>query len=286
MIKELKNRGNVVRNLPPKDLPTASVAESCQSPESMAPSESSEEYYQMQPSLTFVQDKEKIREYCRKLSDNGLTKQTVQNDMKSIKRQFLSPPPAPEETRRTPVRGLDPGVAGAGGGGTSHSLLGVRSAANDTQGNDHTLPPQKQGTTSPTLTAQDDSVEELGHDVTITLPADTIFCMLCIQYLGTVLRADIHFKSTHGGVEVRYECGACPKSLQNCHSISCHVPKCRGLEAPSSGGPTPAVRCKVCGRDFSSAVAVSIHERHVHPNVRNEKRIRQERMRGFHQKMD
>ncbi|KAL6459453.1 hypothetical protein MHYP_G00329250 [Metynnis hypsauchen] len=36
MIKELQNRGNVVRNLPPKDLPTASAAESCQSPESIA----------------------------------------------------------------------------------------------------------------------------------------------------------------------------------------------------------------------------------------------------------
>ncbi|KAL6455044.1 hypothetical protein MHYP_G00363420 [Metynnis hypsauchen] len=162
MIKELQNRGNVIRNLPPKDLPAASVAESSQSPESMAPSESSEEYYQipaktqsstskrdnmfktgcynkhsldhpllknfsrhlevelkkekfkqevdnvarflyfmdpMQPSLTFVQDKEKIREYCIKLSDNGLTKQTVQNYMKSIKRfsDFHGPSITPKE---------------------------------------------------------------------------------------------------------------------------------------------------------------------------------------------
>ncbi|KAL6470527.1 hypothetical protein MHYP_G00216540 [Metynnis hypsauchen] len=96
--------------------------------------------------------------------------------------------------------------------------------------------------------------------------------------MGTVLRADNHFKSTHGGVDVRYECGACHKSSHNFHSISCHVPKCRGPEASSRGGTTPAVRCEVCGRGFKSALAVSIHENHVHPDIRNMKHIRQAQM--------
>ncbi|KAL6459473.1 hypothetical protein MHYP_G00329450 [Metynnis hypsauchen] len=102
---------------------------------------------------------------------------------------------------------------------------------------------------------------------------------ICLTGVRAYSLADLHFKSTHGGVEVRYECGACHKSSHNYHSISCHVPKCRGPEAPSDSGTTPAVRCEVCDRGFRSASAVSTHKQHVHPDVRNAKRIREAQMR-------
>uniref|UniRef100_A0AAR2L5M9 Reverse transcriptase domain-containing protein n=1 Tax=Pygocentrus nattereri TaxID=42514 RepID=A0AAR2L5M9_PYGNA len=161
-----------------------------------------------------------------------------------------------------------------------HDILNyIRRAPSDAQGPVRAPTPQRKGTTTPDPTARDDSVGELDHGVIISLPTDTVFCVLCSQYVGTVLRADNHFKSTHGGVEVRYECGVCRKSSRNHHSISCHVPKCRGLDTPSSGGTTPAVQCEACGRSFKSVTAVSTHERHVHPDVRNRKRIQLARMR-------
>ncbi|KAL6459458.1 hypothetical protein MHYP_G00329300 [Metynnis hypsauchen] len=164
MIKELQNRGNVIRNLPPKDLPTPSVAESSQSPESMAPSESSEEYYQIHLEVE-------------------LKKEKFKQEVDSVARflYFMDP--------RQP------------------SLTFVQD--NKSFGN----------TASSCLTMDSPSKQ---------------FKIICIK---------------------------------------------RGPEAPSCGGTTPAVRCEVCGKGFRSTIAVSTHERHVYPDVRNAKRIREARMR-------
>ena len=179
-----------------------------------------------------------------------------------------------------PARGLDPETRGVRGG-PAHGL-GCNGSVTpyDAQGGNATPPPQTLRATSPSLTARHDSVGDLGHGVTITLPADTIFCVLCSRYVGTVLLADNHFKSTHGGIRIRYECDICHMFSYNHHSVSCHVPKCRGLRAPSDSGTTPAVHCEACGRGFGSDRALSTHECHVHPEVRNGKRIRQARMLG------
>ena len=167
-----------------------------------------------------------------------------------------------------PARGLDPEVYGVRGG-PSRGIGHGQEPANETQGGDTVSLTQVLGATSPSVMVRDDPEGNLSHGITITLPDPTIFCVVCSQYVGTVLRADNHFRSTHGGMEVRYECGSCHKTSLNYHSIVCHVPKCQGSGDPSIGGATPTVQCEVCGRGFGSSRALSTHERHVHPAVRN-----------------
>ncbi|CAM4574876.1 unnamed protein product [Leuciscus chuanchicus] len=53
-------------------------------------------------------------------------------------------------------------------------------------------------------------------------------------------------------------------------------PKCRG---PKVAVPAGAVRCEGCKATFKTKMGLSIHELHVHPDIRNRKRI-QARKRG------
>ncbi|KAL7825606.1 hypothetical protein SRHO_G00340750 [Serrasalmus rhombeus] len=123
-------------------------------------------------------------------------------------------------------------------GGTPRGLLRNRRVDNDAQGNVPILPPLRMGSTSPIQTARDDPDGDLGHGVTVVLPSDGISCVLCGQFVGM----------------------------------------CRGLEAPPCGGSIATAPCKECGRGFASARALSTHERHVHPVLRNTKRIQMARM--------
>ncbi|KAL7827689.1 hypothetical protein AOLI_G00308410 [Acnodon oligacanthus] len=160
--------------------------------------------------------------------------------------------PASKETRLVPDKGLGSSAVDAGDG-PPHSLWRGRRATKDAQN----------GT----------------HGIIITLPEANVLCVLCRKYVGTVLKADCHFKSTHGDVEVRYECGGCRIVSGNYHSVSCHIPKCRGTVVPSKGGFPSTLRCEACGRGFRSAIAVSTHERHAHPSMRNEKRVLKAQLR-------
>ena len=105
--------------------------------------------------------------------------------------------------------------------------------------------------------------------VSIVLPDDAIHCVICGKFVGKVLSAS-------NPLMVRSRCVmnvTRGKSSTSHHSISGHIPKCRGTGAPSVSGTTPVVQCDACGRSFRSKWVLSTHERHIHPDVRNRARI-------------
>lgn len=113
--------------------------------------------------------------------------------------------------------------------------------------------------------------------VVVILPLRDFRCALCGVSASTATEARKHFATRHGNVPVRYSCSSCGKTSSSCHSVLCHVPKCPG---PEGDRPVRAVECEACGKTFGTRRACSIHEMHVHPKVRNRKRIAQERRKG------
>lgn len=113
--------------------------------------------------------------------------------------------------------------------------------------------------------------------VVVLLPLQDFTCALCGVSASAVAWVGRHFKSCHAKVLVRYSCRLCGKTSHSRHSIACHVPKCGG---PRVAAPAGAVRCEGCEASFATERARSIHELHVHPDIRNRKRIQEGRKRG------
>lgn len=106
--------------------------------------------------------------------------------------------------------------------------------------------------------------------VVICLPFGVQCCGLCGVSIGTMSQMKKHNSSVHSKVPVRYCCSSCGKTSPLSQAIACHVPKCKGH---ARAAPTGAVQCEACKASFASRRACSIHEMHVHPSLRNMKRI-------------
>ncbi|KAL0149387.1 hypothetical protein M9458_055308 [Cirrhinus mrigala] len=113
--------------------------------------------------------------------------------------------------------------------------------------------------------------------VVVLLPLQDFSCTLCGMSAGAITWVHHHYTSRHGNALVRYSCRSCGKTSHLWKSIMGHVPKCKGPRVPAPAG---AVQCEGCPLTFSTRRACSIHEMHVHPAIRNRKRILEGRKRG------
>ncbi|XP_056598291.1 LOW QUALITY PROTEIN: uncharacterized protein LOC130416951 [Triplophysa dalaica] len=104
----------------------------------------------------------------------------------------------------------------------------------------------------------------------IRMPYEAHRCAICGVSMGTLVQLRRHTKVVHSGVLVRYMSISCGKTAPNHHAIAFHVPKCRGHQVARPPGP---VQCEACDATFGTKRGLSIHEMHVHPAVRNRKRI-------------
>lgn len=79
---------------------------------------------------------------------------------------------------------------------------------------------------------------------------------------------DAHIQKHHPTTRVEWKCELCPKTFPKLHAWRCHFAKCKGVTIIP---PTPFL-CDQCTAGFESKSGLSQHERHAHPNIRNEKR--------------
>jgi len=100
-------------------------------------------------------------------------------------------------------------------------------------------------------------------------------CVLCVDrdkntlYLNTKDLAD-HFATHHVRASVQWTCARCEKSFPKVHGWRCHYVKCKGMPGDQLAQP---FKCQICNESFEKQVGLSMHERHMHPAVRNRKRM-------------
>lgn len=107
--------------------------------------------------------------------------------------------------------------------------------------------------------------------IEILLPDPDLRCPLCEVRPGGITMLGKHLACQHAGITVLYKCRKCGRTNSNSHSISCHVPKCKGGggERVDNGGFT----CELCGGRFQTAVGLTQHKRHTHPAELNRERL-------------
>lgn len=79
---------------------------------------------------------------------------------------------------------------------------------------------------------------------------------------------DMHIQKDHPGTPIEWKCEFCPKIFGKFHAWRCHYAKCKREEV----NPPAAFMCEICTAGFGTQSGLSQHERHAHPNTRNEKR--------------
>lgn len=80
-----------------------------------------------------------------------------------------------------------------------------------------------------------------------------------------------HFANRHAGIAVLYKCRKCDKTNVNSHSISCHIPKCKGTGRERVD--SMEFTCELCGQGYRTGVGLTQHKRHNHPAELNRERI-------------
>lgn len=97
----------------------------------------------------------------------------------------------------------------------------------------------------------------------VSLPIQDLRCGRCGRLLETVGKAVRHFTKAHSAVSVVFECRKCDRSSDNSHSISCHIPKCKGMVETrvDMGG---AHCCEHCPERFATSRGLTQHIRHRH----------------------
>lgn len=99
--------------------------------------------------------------------------------------------------------------------------------------------------------------------VLISLPVYDLKCGRCERALGTVGKAVKHYAVVHSAVPVFFVCRRCGRSSENSHSISCHVPKCKGVIETRMESDSDYV-CGHCQKRFTTAMGLTQHGRHKH----------------------
>uniref|UniRef100_A0A8C7GQZ2 Reverse transcriptase domain-containing protein n=1 Tax=Oncorhynchus kisutch TaxID=8019 RepID=A0A8C7GQZ2_ONCKI len=100
----------------------------------------------------------------------------------------------------------------------------------------------------------------------VSIPVRDLRCGLCEKPLGAIGATVKHYKVVHPRVTVVYGCSVCGKSSKNSHSISCHVPKCKGVMG--AGGEAGGDHgCGHCPKSFATVMGLTQHKRHQHIEV-------------------
>lgn len=125
-------------------------------------------------------------------------------------------------------------------------------------------------------TTNDDSgmiqVNDLDYEIMVPLASATIGCRVCanlgyaLEFLSLRSLAD-HLEEQHSQIRALWKCRRCNKSFGRLHGVQCHLPKCKSRFVELS-----EYKCAMCTDSFDTAVGLSMHERHKHPEERNRKR--------------
>lgn len=102
-------------------------------------------------------------------------------------------------------------------------------------------------------------------------PYDNLKCELCGVLLTSLQGVRDHCHRSHHNLDLTFQCAKCDKGFSSYRGICCHFPKCTGARISVSEGP---LSCSECERKFDSKRALSTHERHMHPGIRNAKRLK------------
>lgn len=107
----------------------------------------------------------------------------------------------------------------------------------------------------------------------VALSKDPQACPKCLQEGLQLLcmgswELGRHIAREHPAVDVTWLCGPCQRRCATLRSWSCHVPHCKGRQEPEE----LPFKCENCSLSFGTKTGLSQHERHVHPEVRNDKR--------------
>nr|ADX60044.1 R2 protein [Reticulitermes urbis] len=106
---------------------------------------------------------------------------------------------------------------------------------------------------------------------------DNLKCELCGVLLTSLQGVREHCHRSHHNLDLTFQCTKCDKGFSSYRGICCHFSKCRGARISVSEGP---LSCSECERKFDSKRALSTHERHMHPGIRNAKRLKDFNPRG------
>lgn len=85
----------------------------------------------------------------------------------------------------------------------------------------------------------------VSEGIVMLLPDHKLVCRVYNEGLGCIRKAVRHYAAYHRNVSLTFQCCGCGRASSNSHSISCHVPKCKGRhEDENIGKPF------VCGECF------------------------------------
>lgn len=107
-------------------------------------------------------------------------------------------------------------------------------------------------------------------------------CPWCEFSVTQIAKLKEHSGRVHPGMELRAKCQGCDRVSDNFRSVSCHSIRCpggadrgAGPHAQEDRGESQCVLtvCEVCGAGFKTPLGLAQHERHLHPELRNRKRI-------------
>lgn len=107
--------------------------------------------------------------------------------------------------------------------------------------------------------------------IEVLMPDPDPNCPLCGVQIGKIGMLGKHFAIRHAGIAVLYKCRQCGRTNANSHSISCHVPKCKGRAVVEK--VVKEFPCKLCDAGFGSSMGLTQHWRHAHPAEWNVEKI-------------
>lgn len=95
-----------------------------------------------------------------------------------------------------------------------------------------TVEPDDTSQTDPVLSGRETSAAApVPLHVEVLLPDPDPRCPMCGMQVGKVSMLVKHFAIRHAANAILYKCRKCGRTNPNSHSISCHIPKCKGIVA-------------------------------------------------------
>uniref|UniRef100_A0A8C4TML6 ribonuclease H n=1 Tax=Erpetoichthys calabaricus TaxID=27687 RepID=A0A8C4TML6_ERPCA len=97
------------------------------------------------------------------------------------------------------------------------------------------------------------------NTLTINIPEDTSYCLVCGDTVVFLQRLIRHYKIKHHDVKIIFRCIKCSKMSYNHHTIACHQAKCTKGKRHLK---TKRLTCPTCGDQFNNNRGLGQHIRH------------------------